>query len=42
MESRDEVARNMEQLISRVLRVGVGTSLLLIAVGSLLSFFERA
>ena len=40
MESREEAPRNMEQLISRVLRVGVGTSLLLIAVGSLLSFFE--
>jgi len=39
MESREEAARNLEQLISRVLRVGVGTSLLLIAVGSLLSFF---
>jgi uncharacterized membrane protein len=40
MEAHEEVARNMERLISRVLRVGVGTSLLLIAVGSLLSFFE--
>jgi uncharacterized membrane protein len=40
MEAREEGARTMERLISRVLRVGVGTSLLLIAVGSLLSFFE--
>lgn len=40
MAPREEVARSMERLISRVLRVGVGTSLVLIAVGSLLSFLE--